>query len=85
VGTFVELIRDHSVRYVLLAAAILVIALGVLGTAVATVILIAVGLSRLFENLVFSGHMWATDTLVGGIFVLLGALSIALGNRTRAS
>jgi hypothetical protein len=42
---------------------------------------IAIGIVRLFDNLVFSGRVWATYTLVGGIFALAGAFLTWLGSK----
>jgi hypothetical protein len=85
VATAVELIRDKSVRPAFLVASGVVVTLGVLGSAIAALVLVAVGLARLFEALVFSGRMWATDSLVGGIFAVAGLFLIALGNRMTRS
>jgi len=81
VETVVELIRDKSVRPLLFAARVAVLAL--LGAAALTFLVIAgaAGLVRLLDNLVFSGHVWATDLTVGGIFALAGAFLIRLGDK----
>lgn len=81
IGTGVELVRDKSVRPAFIAAAAIVVALSVSASAVGLVVLVAVGLARLFNDLVFSGRMWATYCLVGGIFALAGAFIIVLGDR----
>lgn len=81
IEALVELIRDRSVRPVLLAARFAVFGIvavaGVLVFAIAT----AIGLVRLFDTLVFSGHVWATDTLVGGIFAVAGVLLMRQGSK----
>src|SRR5579862_6892823 len=82
IETGVTLIRDKSVRPALLAATSLVVALAVTGTAVTAAILVAVGLARLFNNLVFGHRMWATFLLDGGIFVLPGVFLLWWGRRS---
>jgi hypothetical protein len=81
VATGVALVRDRSVRPAFILATGIVLALSVAGVAVGVLVLIAVGLCRLFDNLVFSGHVWATYFTVGGIFCLAGAFVISLGNK----
>ncbi len=81
IATGVELVRDKSVRPAFIAASVIVVALSMSGIAVSLVVLVAVGLTRLFNDLVFSGTVWATYLLVGGIFSLSGAFLIVLGNR----
>lgn len=82
VATGVELVRDKSVRPAYLVATGIVIALAVAGTVVATIVLVAVGMARLFNALVFQDHMWATYSLVGGIFLVAGVFLLAVGRRT---
>ncbi len=84
VATGVAVVRDRSVRPAMIVAAAVMIGLTVLGTVIGMAVLGAVGLARLFNNLAVGHRMWATYCVAGGIFVLLGALVLSVGNR-RAS
>ena len=74
IGKLVEVVRDQTVGRVqkIVSAAIF----GVLASSVVLFILVLllVGLVRLLNNEVFSQRIWASDFLLGGIFVVAGAL-----------
>lgn len=81
IETLVELVRDRSVRPVLLAARFAVFGIVAVAAVLVFAIAAAIGLVRLFDDLVFSGHVWATDTLVGGIFAGAGVLLMRQGSK----
>jgi len=74
VGQLVELVRDHTVRPVqrFVRAAIF----GALAFSVVLFVIVAfvIGVVRLLNNEVFDQRVWASDLLIGGIFVLVGTL-----------
>ena len=84
---YVALVRDKAIRPLVAIVAVLALALGivglVLGSALAAIILAAVGVSRFVDVYLFRGHMWATDAFVGGIFLLGGVLLVAFGHRAK--
>lgn len=77
----VGLVRDRSVRPIL--ATIWLAMLSVVAGALLVVVLVTLvtGLSRLLDNLVFSGRVWATDLLIGGIFAGGGTFLFRLARK----
>ncbi|HTX02002.1 MAG TPA: hypothetical protein VMD59_24675, partial [Acidimicrobiales bacterium] len=80
-GRYVGIARDRAIRPLVSLAAFLALGLGiaglVLGGALAGTVLAAVAVSRAVNVYLFRSHMWATDTFVGGIFLLAGVLLVA--------
>ena len=72
VETVVVAVRDKSVRPLTLVARALVY--GLVAGAVALIVLwlSSVGVLRLLDIYVFPGRVWASYTLLGGIFTLSG-------------
>jgi len=72
VETVVVAVRDKSVKPLTTVARALVF--GLLGLAVAQVVIVlsSVGILRLLDIYAFPGRVWASYTLLGGIFTLLG-------------
>jgi hypothetical protein len=75
VDLIVETIHDKALRPLLLAARAVVFGLlaAVLGLVV--LVLVAVALVRLFDVYVFDGRVWASDALLGSVFVAAGVLA----------
>jgi threonine/homoserine/homoserine lactone efflux protein len=67
--TLVELIRDRSVKPILTAVRAIIVGLtaGIVGIVVVVCVIIA--LMRVLDVAVFSGRVWATDLLFGGILL----------------
>lgn len=85
VESLVELVRDRSTRPVLFAVKAIVV--GLLVSVVGTFLLVAlsVGVVRLLTTDAFGGRVWASDLVVGGIFVASGVFLLKLGNAQRSS
>jgi hypothetical protein len=83
VESVVEAIRDRSLRPVLSVIRWLIIGVVVGLVAAVALVVIVIGLFRLFDHDVFAGRAWATDLLFGGIFVAAGMFIFSLGNRSR--
>jgi len=81
VGKAVEVVRDQTVGRVekIVGAAIF----GVLAFSVAVFILVILvtGLVRLLDNEVFNQRVWASDFLIGGIFVVAGTFISTMRHR----
>jgi hypothetical protein len=77
----VGLVRDHSTRPLLTAVRYLT--LGIVAFVVVAIagILSAAGLLRLLDDVVFSHRVWASYTLLGGIFSVAGLFLLWLRNR----
>ncbi|HXZ83675.1 MAG TPA: hypothetical protein VED84_08105 [Acidimicrobiales bacterium] len=74
-------VRERVLHPVFVAVRALVLAAVVLTLVLVLVSVGAVGLIRLFDTSVFSGRAWATDLLLGGIFLAAGMLCWALSGR----
>ncbi|HUZ18976.1 MAG TPA: hypothetical protein VMU75_00180 [Acidimicrobiales bacterium] len=85
VESFVEAVRDRSVRPIVFALRALLV--GLVSGALATVVLVvtAVGLVRLLTDLVFGGRVWASYLLLGGIFAVAGAFLLRRSASARRS
>ena len=83
VDTVVALLRDKTVRPVTLVARAVVFGIVVLAASVVTVTLVSIALVRLLTVYAFHGRVWASDLLVGALFVALGV--VAWSQRTRSS
>jgi hypothetical protein len=72
VETVVVAVRDKSVRPLTLVARAIVY--GIVASAVAMVVisLASVGVLRLLDIYLFPGRVWASYTMLGGIFTLAG-------------
>jgi hypothetical protein len=79
----VDVLQNYSTRPALgIARYLLIGAVGaIVGTAV--VIAIVVSLTKLFDDDVFSGRVWATDFLFGGVIMISGGLLFRKGVRKR--
>ncbi len=74
--TAVTLIRDKSTKPLAdVINTILIAVMLVLGISFLAVIF-TIGIVRLFDDLVFSGHVWATYLLLGGISFVAGLFLI---------
>lgn len=72
VETVVVAIRDKSVRPLTLVARAIVYGLVAGAVTVIVLSLSSVGVLRLLDIYVFPGRVWASYTLLGGIFTLAG-------------
>src|ERR1700734_3915639 len=68
----VELLRDKSVRPVFKGVRGAIFGFSAVLLVIVILVLLPIALVRLLDVLVFGGRVWASDTLVGGIFVLVG-------------
>lgn len=82
VESFVELVRDKSLRPALTALKLLLI--GLVGAALAVTILVlgVVGVVRLLTEDAFGGRVWGSDLVVGGLLTLTGAGLFRISRRT---
>jgi ABC-type arginine/histidine transport system permease subunit len=78
-----DVLQNYSTRPALGIARYLLIGAvaAIVGTAV--VIAVVISLTKLFDNDVFSGRVWATDFLFGGLIMLLGAFLFRKGVRKK--
>jgi ABC-type arginine/histidine transport system permease subunit len=78
-----DVLQNYSTRPALGIAQYLLIGAvsAIVGTAV--VIAIVVSLTKLFDDDVFSGRVWATDFLFGGLIMLSGVLLFRKGVRRK--
>jgi len=83
VEAFVELIRDRAVRPILAGARIAIIGLIGVVVALAATAAIIIGVVRLLTEDAFGGRVWITDLVIGGIFLVAGALLVWLGLRPK--
>ena len=76
---FVDMLQNYSLRPALGIARYLLI--GAVATIVGTAVVIAivVSLTKLFNDDVFSGRVWATDFLFGGLIMIAGGLLFRKG------
>lgn len=82
---FVDLLRNYSVRpalgivrFLLVGAVASVVGVGVL-------VVVVIALTKLFDDDVFNGRVWATDLLFGGMFLAAGGFLFRLGARRKDS
>jgi hypothetical protein len=75
VETLVSLLRDKTVRPLTLVARAIVFGIIVFAAAVTTVTLLSIALVRLLTVYAFSGRVWASDFLIGAIFIAIGAIA----------
>jgi hypothetical protein len=83
VESFVEAVRNRSVRPALFAVRALVVGVlvGLIGIFLA--VAASVGLVRLLTEDAFGGRVWASDLVVGGILAGAGAFLLRLGSTRR--
>lgn len=72
VETVVGLLRDKTIRPLTLVARAIVFGIIVLAAATVTAVFVSISLVRLLTVYAFSGRVWASDLLIGAIFVLMG-------------
>ena len=82
VESFVELIRDKSLRPALLALKLVLIGLVVAALGTAVLVLGLVGVVRLLTHDAFGGRVWGADLLVGTLLVAAGGILFRLSRRT---
>lgn len=70
----VDIIRDKTVRPLLIGVRGITIGLLVLSITLLVATATIIGLARLFDVSVFHGRVWATDLLFGAIFLIIGLL-----------
>ena len=75
----VEALRDRSVRPVTKVVQYVILGFLAIFLLLVVLVLFSVALVRLLDVFAFGGRVWASDTLVGGIFSLAGAFLIARG------
>jgi hypothetical protein len=68
----VGVVRDRAVRPATLVVRAVVLGVFAALLAALVVVLLTVTLVRVLDSYVFPGRMWATYTLIGGIFVISG-------------
>jgi hypothetical protein len=78
-----DLLQNYSTKPALGIARYLLI--GAVAAIVGTAVLIAivVSLTKLFDDDVFSGRVWATDFLFGGVIMVAGAFVFRKGVRRK--
>ncbi len=72
VDTLVSLLRDKTVRPLALVARVIVFGILVFTASLVTVVLLSITLIRLLTVYAFSGRVWASDLLVGAVFIAIG-------------
>lgn len=75
VDTLVSVLRDKTVRPLTLVARALVFGIIVLAAAISTVTLLSIALIRLLTVYAFNGRVWASDLVVGAVFVVIGLVT----------
>jgi hypothetical protein len=83
VESFVEFLRDRSVRPALHATRVISTVLCALLISIALIAGVVIGLIRLFDSDVFDHRVWATDAMVGGIFVVIGVFLLGRARKAR--
>jgi di/tricarboxylate transporter len=78
-----DVLQNYSTRPALGIARYLLIGAVAAIVGVAVLIAIVVSLTKLFDDDVFSGRVWATDFLFGGIIMLAGAFLFRKGVRRK--
>jgi CHASE2 domain-containing sensor protein len=74
VGQVVDVIRDQTVGRVQKVVRVVIFGALALSVVVLVLMMLTIGLVRLFNNEVFDQRVWASYFLIGGIFVVLGTL-----------
>jgi hypothetical protein len=72
VESLVAVVRDRTVRPVTLAARAVVFGVVVAAGSLVLTVLLSVALVRILTVYAFSGRVWASDLLVGAVFVVAG-------------
>ena len=85
VETLVSLLRDKTVRPLTLVARAIVFGIIVFAAAVTTVTLGSIALVRLLTVYAFGGRVWASDFLIGAVFVAIGIVAWTLRSDKRAT
>jgi hypothetical protein len=85
VETLVSLLRDKTVRPLTLVARAVVFGVIVFAAAVTTVTLGSIALVRLLTVYAFSGRVWASDFLIGAVFVAIGIIAWSLRTDRKAA
>jgi hypothetical protein len=80
VDLVVETLHDKAIRPLILAARAVVFGVLVAVLGLVVLVLLAVALVRLLDVYVFDGRVWASDALLGFVFVAAG--SFAWSRRT---
>lgn len=80
VESFVELLRDKSVRPVMRIVTFVIYSFALLFLLVAILALLSVATVRLLDVFAFGGRVWASDAVLGGIFTLGGMFAISRRN-----
>lgn len=75
VDAVVEVLRDKTVRPLTLVARAVVFGVIVMAAATVTVALLSIAAVRLLTVYVFDGRVWASDLLVGAVFVVVGLVA----------
>jgi hypothetical protein len=75
VDTLVALLRDKTVRPLALVARVVVFGILVFAAALVTVVFVSIALIRLLTVYAFDGRVWASDLVVGAVFVLIGVVA----------
>lgn len=83
VEDFVELLRDKSVRPVQRAVGYVIFGVVAFFLLIVLTVLLCVAIVRVLDVFVFAGRVWASDTLLGGIFCLLGMFLLSRRERSR--
>ncbi|MGD0895739.1 MAG: hypothetical protein ACLP81_05600 [Acidimicrobiales bacterium] len=76
-------VRDRALHPIFVAVRAVVLAAVVATLVLAVATAAVIGLVRLFDTSVFAGRAWATDFLLGGIFLAAGMLLWALSGKPR--
>jgi hypothetical protein len=78
VETVVVVLRDKTVRPLSLVARAVVFGIIVFAAAVSIITLLSIALIRLLTVYAFNGRVWASDLLVGAVFVVVGLIAWSL-------
>lgn len=75
IESLVALLRDKTVRPLTLVARVVVFGIIVLAAASGIAVFVSIGVIRLLTVDAFNGRVWASDLLVGAIFVIIGMVA----------
>lgn len=75
VDLVVDTIHDKAVRPILLAVRVMVFGLLVAALTLVVLVLLSIGLLRLLDVYAFSGRVWISYAVLGGVFTLAGLFS----------
>lgn len=81
IESVVSLIRDHSLRPVLTVLRFVLVGLAAAILGLLVLVLAVVGVVRLLTADAFSGRVWASDLVVGGLISLAGAFLLLWSRR----